>query len=139
MLCDDIDDAAHGIGAVERRLRPAQYLDALDVGESERREIELAPGRDRIVDADPVDHHQGVAHVAAADAHGLHVAWAAALRERQAGDAAKKVADIPNARLLNLPGCENRDGAAYRPKRLGCAGRGDDYVGAGPGPVVPPT
>ena len=74
---DDVDDAAHGVRAVERRLRSAQHLDALDVGEDERREVELAPGRDRVVDPDAVDHHQGVAHVAAADAHGLDVARAA--------------------------------------------------------------
>jgi hypothetical protein len=36
---DDIDDAAHGVGAVERRLRAAQNLDALDVRHDESAEI----------------------------------------------------------------------------------------------------
>ena len=66
---DDVDDAAHGVGAVDRALRPAQHLDALDIVERDRREIELVADRRRVVDAHAVDEHQRVADVAAAQAH----------------------------------------------------------------------
>ena len=40
LLGDDVDDAGHGVRAVERRLRPAQNLDAVDVERGEIAEIE---------------------------------------------------------------------------------------------------
>jgi hypothetical protein len=108
-------------------LRAAQDLDALDVGKDERRKIELAPGRRGIVDADAVDHDEGVAGLAAAQPHRLDLPGAAVLGDGEAGRAAQEVADVAHARLLDLFGGDDGDGAAGALDRLrGAAWRHDD-------------
>ena len=129
-LGDDVDDAAHRVRPVQRRLRAAQDLDALDVGEDERRKIELAPGRRRVVDADAVDQDERMAGFAAAQAHGLDLPGAAVLGDGQARRAAQEVADVAHARLLDLLGRDDRDGAAGALDRLRRPARGDDDVGS---------
>ena len=126
---DDIHDPAHRIRPVQRRLRAAQDLDALDVGEDERRKIELAPGRRGVVDADAVDHDEGVARFAAAHAHGLDLPGAAVLGDGEARRAAQEIADVAHARLLDLVRRDDGDGAAGALDRLRGAAWGDDDVG----------
>ena len=53
--CDHLHDSADGIGAMNRTLRPAHDLDAIDVRERDLRQVEAAAKR---VGADPVDEDQ---------------------------------------------------------------------------------
>ena len=89
---DDVDDAAHGIGAVEAAHGPADHLDALDVLGRQVGEIELAVGG--VVGLDAVDQDQRVVALGAADAHLGEVAEAAAAADGDAGQAAQASAAL---------------------------------------------
>ncbi len=98
---DDVDHAAHRIGAVEAAHGPANDLDALDVVGGEVGEIELAVGG--VVGLDAVDQDQRVVALGTADAHLRDIAETAAAAHRDAGQAAQRlgrVADLPRAQLL---------------------------------------
>ena len=58
MARDDVDDAVDGVGAPQRRARPADDLDAIDVAEDVVLHVPEDAGEERRVDRAPVDHHQ---------------------------------------------------------------------------------
>ena len=98
---DDVDDAAHGVGAVEAAHGTADHLDALDVLGGEVGEVELAVGG--VVGLDAVDEHQRLVALRAADAHLRQVAEAAAAVDGDAGQAAQRLggmAHLLGAQLL---------------------------------------
>ena len=109
---DDVDHAAHGVGAVDRALRPAQDLDALDIVERDGREIEFAADGRRIVDAHAVDEHQRMAGVAAPQAHGGGSAGAARLGHGHPRHRPQHLGDRGRRRLLDLIARDDRDGTA---------------------------
>ncbi len=65
-LGDDVDDAADGIGAVERRLWAADDLDPLDLVERHVRKVERA--KRRTLHPDSVDENLGLRCRSTADA-----------------------------------------------------------------------
>src|SRR5262249_2979747 len=82
---DDVDDAAHGIGAVEAAHGAADDLDALDVLGRQVGEVELAVRQ--VVGLDAVDQHQRVVALRTADAHLREVADPTAAIDRDARQA----------------------------------------------------
>ena len=66
---DDVDDAEHGVGAVQRRAGAGDVLDAVDQADVER-ELAAGVGRvvDRLVDAHAIDHQQQARRVVAGHA-----------------------------------------------------------------------
>ncbi len=125
---DDVDDAAHRVRAVERRLRPAQHLDALDVDGGEIAEIERAVGRRRIADAHAVDQHQGLAGVGAAQADLGHGADAAGFVDVEAGDAAQDVGEAFRSEFRDLGAGDDRHrGAGLADRLLDPIGRHGDF------------
>ena len=91
---DDVDDAAHGVGAVEAAHGAADHLDALDVLGGEVGEVELAVGG--VVGLDAVDQDQRVVALGAADAHLREIAEAAAAADGDAGQAAQGLGGVPD-------------------------------------------
>ena len=74
---DDVDGAAKGVGAEERRARSVQDLDALHRVERHR-DVAVVMARLRVVQPDAVDEHEHLAEVRAAHREiGLHAANAA--------------------------------------------------------------
>ena len=61
---DDVHHAADRVRAVQRALRAAQHLDALDRADRHHREVVVAARRGRIVDPHAVDQHQRLARLA---------------------------------------------------------------------------
>ena len=66
LLGDNVDDADHRVRTIERALRAFQHFDPLDGAWRKHREIEIAARGCRVVDPDPVDHHQCLARIGAA-------------------------------------------------------------------------
>jgi hypothetical protein len=67
---DHLNRAPQRVGTEARRQRSAHHLDAVDVVDAQRREVEGAAARiGGIVHHDPVDQHQDVIRVEAADVH----------------------------------------------------------------------
>ena len=77
----DVDDAAHGVVAVQARARSVHDLDAVHA--LERHAGPVHPPAERIVERDAVDEHQRAAHAARPDPAQRH-----ALRGRMRGEAA---------------------------------------------------
>ena len=88
---DDVDHSADRLAAVEGGLRPAQHLDPRDVADQKVAEVEAAAGRRRVVEPDPVDHHQGLVALRAADEQRGGLADAAVAGDGHAGLAGKNV------------------------------------------------
>ena len=63
---DDVDGAADGVGAVDRRPAAEQDFDALDV-EQRHRDVAVVVPRLGVVEAGAVDQHQRLAEAGAAD------------------------------------------------------------------------
>jgi hypothetical protein len=87
----DVDDAAHRLTAVERRLSAAQYLDPRQVARQQILEIELAARLRRIVDLHAVDDHDGLIALGPADEHRGGLTDSAGARDAQAGGGGEKV------------------------------------------------
>ncbi len=121
---DDVDDAAHGVGAVEAAHGAADHLDALDVLGGKIGEIELAVGG--VVGLDAVDQHQRLVALGAADAHLREIAEAAAAVDGDAGQAAQRLGGMPHLLGAQLLAGDDRDRIAD-----GVAGNaGDRALGA---------
>ncbi len=133
---DDVDDPAHGVGAVDRALRPAQDLDPLDVVERDRGEIELVAGGRGVVDAHAVDQHQRVPGLAAAQVHFRRAAGAAQFDHRDAGHRAQQIGNRGRRGLLDLVAGDDGNGAARLGRRDRHVIRRDDdrrHLGQGRG------
>ena len=131
---DDVDDAAHGVGAIDRALRPAQDLDALDIVERDGGEVELVVGGRRVVDADAVDQHQRVAGLAAAQAHFVVPPGPPDSVTVTPGTVRSSSATEVGRGMLDLVARDDRDGAARLADRdRHVVGRDDDrrYLGEG--------
>lgn len=116
LLGDDRDHAAHRVRAVERGLRAAQHLDALDVRGQQPAEIILAVLRRVRLDA--VDQDQRVAALGAADADLRDAARPAGAVDGDAGQRAQRVGDVDGLAALQILGGDDGIGAAI-------GGRGD--------------
>ena len=66
---DDLHDAAHGVGTIERGLRSAQHLDAFDVAQRQRAKIEGAIGAGGIADTHAIDQHERLTGIRAAQSN----------------------------------------------------------------------
>src|SRR5699024_5242872 len=101
---DDADDTAHGVGAVQRRHRPADDFDALDRLHGRQpalldaRAIGIGPGFARVL-ALAVDQDHGVFRRHAANAD---VAVAAAAGDDDTRHVANGIGDILEGLLLQL-------------------------------------
>src|SRR4030095_9953364 len=89
LLRDDVDDAADRVGAVERRLRPTDDLDAVDQVGRDVGEVGLP--RRRALDPDAVDEDLNLVGVGAADADVGNLADAARAADLDAGHGAKEI------------------------------------------------
>ena len=134
---DDVDDAAHGVGAVERRHRPAHHLDALDhVGRDPVQILAAQVGAiadvARVADATPVDQNQGVVVRQAADGdlgHGAGRADAAG----HAGQAAQQFAQALDRLTFDLVAGDDADRGRGVAHVDGRARGGHDHVADGGG------
>ncbi len=88
---DDVDDATDRIRSIERALRPAQHLDALDRRRRKHREVEIAAGVCGIVGANAVDQHQRLPGIAAAQADRRRRARPARLADVEARNGAQRI------------------------------------------------
>ncbi len=130
---DDIDDSAHGIGAVEGRHGSADHLDALD--RRDRRE-EAGGGLAEAVGGDAaggilaaaVDQHQGVVAGHAADADVASTGLAHLAAHVDALHAAQGIGEAGHALLLQLFPADHRDAGRGFGHGLFEAGGGDHDV-----------
>ena len=95
----DLHDAADRVGAVDRALRSAHDLDAIDVGERHLRQIEAAAER---VGANAVDQHEREVRLAAAREQRRQRARSAAARDGEAGHGAQRRAKRRDLARLEL-------------------------------------
>ncbi len=92
---NDVDDAVHGVGAPQSRAGAADDLDPVDVLHGNRLHVPVDAGKQRCVDAAPIDQDQElvvealVRRIAAETARGDDVAGRADLRHLQVGREAK--------------------------------------------------
>ena len=122
------DHPADGVGPPQRRLRPRQDLDPLNVGQLQAREIEGAVDLGGVVDGDAVDQHQRLARRGAAHPHLGDAAEGARAHHRQTGDVAQDVGGEHRPPLV-----DGRPIDDPRARRVGDDGRqtggGDDNLG----------
>ncbi len=132
---DDVDDAADGLGTVERALRAAENFNPLDIVHREVGEIEGVV--EAVVDPDAVNENERVFRVGAAREHGDVAARLAALGDAEAGHFAQGVADRADLLALGLGPFDDGDGSrrVFRLRR-NAGGRDNDFrqaVGIGSG------
>ena len=89
---DDVDDAADRVGAVQRRARALDDLDALD--ELGRDVLHRRRADGAGIDAQAVDQHQHVVRLRAAQEQRSLLAGAAEARHLDAGHEAQRVAEV---------------------------------------------
>ena len=134
---DDVDDPAHGVGAIKRRHRPAHHLDALDhVGRDPVQILAAQVGAiadvARVADATPVHQHQGVVVRQAANGdlgHGAGGADAAG----HAGQTAQQFAQALDRLSLDLFARDDADRSRSVADIDACPGSGDDDIRDGGG------
>ena len=123
---DDVDHARQRVGAPQRRLRPAQDLDAVDGGGQQMREVEFRARLRGVVGAHAVDEHQRVARLGAADADLRDRAHGAAAAHLDAGHLAQRVEDLRDLVRLQRCAVDHRNCAAGLVGGDGHAAGGDD-------------
>ena len=122
---EELDDAGHGVGAEERRLRAPHYLHALQVLGHQVVEEEGAAG---LVQHDAVQEHFVVITLAAADEQRGDGAETAAAYHGNAGQRAQQFAHRQGQAVFHLlPGDHAGAGADLGRRRLR-AGGGDDHL-----------
>jgi hypothetical protein len=131
-LGGDVDRAGGGVLAVERALRPAQHLDALDVEEVESRRagagvIDLVDiEADARLDA-VVDQAERLAEAADVD---RRVARVGRIELQRRLDL-RELEHVERAGLFDARGIDHRDRQRHVLHRLGAPARGDQQVGIG--------
>ena len=123
---DQVDHAADRAGAVERRHRAADDLDALDVGEGIDAEVERAGCVGGIVQRHAVAQHQHGVRVGAADEHAGIAAGTAGLADADAGDGGERIGQRGVAAFLDGLAVDHRDAGGDVEHRRGDARGGDD-------------
>ena len=106
---DELDGARHVVAAVERALRPAQHLDALDVEHVHQHAVVAREGN--AVEGDPglgVGVGVRVREVDAADGEGPHVGDDGHLRQLDVGRDAAQVLEVHGAVVLEGRAVEGR-------------------------------
>ena len=119
----ELNDAGHGVRAIEHARGTAHDLDAIEVVGAERREIERAAG---VVHGDAVDEHLGELALAAADEERRDAAVGARLHHGEPRHLAQRVAHGRDPLRAQL---RTRDHGDRRGRALRCqrrTGRGDD-------------
>ncbi len=124
----DVDGAADGVGAVERRRRAAQHLDAIEVDDAEVRPEarDVALRRGGVAEAQAVDEHGRAIRPQPADAHPTELAGAAGVAHLDAGREPDDVGDRRRVAGGDLVGVDHADGLRRLQRRLRQARRGDD-------------
>mgnify|MGYP003129340050 CR=1 FL=1 len=108
---DDVDDAAHRVGAVERALGPAQHLDALDVVGKQAGKVEFGPER-RIVHRNAVDEDLGLVALRPADADLGQLPRRPRPVDGEPRHLAQRIGDEADLLLPQVRAGDHRDGAA---------------------------
>ncbi|MCY1357337.1 hypothetical protein D9M69_438260 [compost metagenome] len=134
LLGDDVDHAAHGVGSIEGRHRPADHLDALDGG---HRRHEAGGGFVEAVGSDvaggilpaAVDQDQGVVARQAADADVQTAGLAGALAHVDAFHILQRLGQVAVALLLQVFLADHADARRRLGDLLFVAGGGDHRVG----------
>ena len=120
----DLDDAGHGVGAVERALGAADKLHAIGLIQRESAEVEGASG---FVDGDAVDDDFVVARFTAADEERGQASALAGSVDDRAGKKTDGVAGGGGSRGCQLRSAERVDVGAGGFAGDWGAGRADDY------------
>ena len=125
---DDRDHARAGVLAEQRRLRPAQHFDTLDIGQ-------IADLRGRAAAIDAIDEHAHagldagvVGAVAEAADDEIGVGRRCLLVDAQRGDDARQVLEVADLGALDRLGGGHADRDRDRLQGLLALGRGDDDV-----------
>ena len=126
---DQVDHAADRAGAVQRRHRAANDLDALDIGQRIGAEIECARGVGGVVQRHAVAQHQHLVGVGAADEHAGVAARSAGLADMDARNRGQRVGQRRVAALLDGLAVDDRDAGGNVDDRRRHARRGDDSFG----------
>ena len=131
---EHLNDRADGVRAVQRRLRAAHDLDALDFGARHATDIELTAVP---VDAHAVDEHEVVVRLAAPREQRAQRPFATVGFDVQAGDAGEDVGQRGAAEIGDVAGSEHRHRVRGRGAALARARGGDDNrVGEGGQPEL---
>lgn len=120
----------HRVGAVDRRGRAAQHLDALDLVRIEIRQIEPAAARGRrVVRAHAVDEDEHVIRIAAADVHRTGATRAAELVDLQTRHLPEQIDSAGHVTTLDLLASDDRHVVGRLSLERRHAVRGDEDVG----------
>src|ERR1700730_9001924 len=120
-LCNDVDDAADRIGAVEPALRPAHNFDPFDVPGQDMLEIEGAGGWVGRVDA--VDENFGLVRICTAYEDRGEPSWAAVLEDIQSWNIPQGIGQRPLLLTLDILFGDYGDAAAHLVLRCRQTGR----------------
>ena len=131
LVRDDVDDAAHGVRAVERRAGAAQDFDAArvrhgEVGEEARR---VALRRRRVAEAQSVNEQGRVLAPQAARLDRGERAGAAELLHAQARHGSQRTGDCRLVSVFEFAATDDRDGLRDLVNGLRRVRRGDDDLG----------
>lgn len=126
-----VDDAADGAGAIQRRPRPAHHLDPLDIGEQFIAEVEGAVRFGGIVHRHAIQQHQNVAGGGAADEDAGLLAEAAALHHVHARHRGQGFGEGLVAAFLDIRAGQHGDGGGHALRLRRDSRRGDDGLGQG--------
>ena len=126
-----VDHAAERRRAVERGGRAAQHLDPLHVEEELVAEVEGGVGLGRVVERHPVQQHEHVPAVGAAQEGAGLLPRPAELGDPQAGHGGQRLRERLVAALLDVAAGQHGDGGRHPLGRGRDAGAGDDGVGEG--------
>ena len=128
LLGDDVHHAADGVRAVERRLRAAHDLDALDRVERDLRQLRRAEGR--ALHTHAVHEHLDLVGVGAADADARVAAEPSEALDVHAGDLSHDLLELGVVVRFQLVLADDRHrGAELFARRLDFRRRDDDRLG----------
>ncbi len=121
---EQLDHAADGIGAIQRRARALDDFDALERFGRDVLQRGAADGAG--IDAHAVDEHHGVVAFRAAREQRGGLPGAAIARDFEAGMGLQQFADVAGERSFDVAARDDDDRRADRIERHRCAGGGDD-------------
>ena len=126
-LRENIHDSANRIAAIERGLRAAQHLDAIDIVDQQITQYRCAIGRTRIIDANAINESHGLARLGAANEYTRELPRAAFACHAQARRLRECIADERRLLRSQIVGVDHRHRAAGAIQRLrGARCRNDD-------------
>ena len=126
---DDVDGPADRVGAVERRRRSAQHLDAIEVDDAEVREEagDVALRRRRVAEPHAIDQDRRGIRAQAADAERAELAGTAGVAHLDAGRQAHHVGERHGVARRDLLRVDHADRFRRLERRLRQPRGGDDH------------